>query len=144
MADSLSPKQRVETMRRVKSSGTGPELQVRRLCRELGMPGYRVNRADLPGKPDVAFIGRKMAIFVHGCFWHRHECRAGSKVPTTNIQYWARKFQRNTERDKAAVAQLESSGWTVLTLWECELANSVAIRSALQKFFLQHKSSKRR
>lgn len=138
MTDSLSPAQRVKTMQAVKSSGTRPELLARRLCRELGMPGYRLNRTDIAGKPDIAFIGRKLAILVHGCFWHRHACKAGTKVPATNLEYWTRKFGRNVERDKSAMNALKGAGWAVLTLWECELANEVTVRRILRDFFRKH------
>ncbi len=138
MADSLTPEQRVKTMRAVKSSGTRPELLARRLCRELGMPGYRLNRSDIPGKPDIAFIGRKLAIFVHGCFWHRHDCKAGIKIPATNAEYWIRKFDRNVSRDKIALRSLKLFGWSVLTLWECELSNEAKIRRRMQNFFAKH------
>lgn len=141
MADSLTPEQRKNTMRAVKSSGTRPELLARHLCRELGMLGYRLNRADIPGKPDIAFIGRKLAIFVHGCFWHRHACKAGAKMPTTNAEYWVRKFDRNVSRDKIALRSLKISGWSVLTLWECELSNEAKIRKKLKNFFATRENS---
>lgn len=144
MTDSLTPEQRKHTMRAVKSSGTRPELLVRRICRELGMPGYRVNRSDIPGKPDIAFIGRKLAIFVHGCFWHRHDCKAGSKIPAANAEYWIRKFDRNVSRDTIALRSLKLSGWSVLTLWECELSNEAKIRGRIEYFFAQHRNSSTR
>lgn len=127
---------RSENMRRIKGKDTKPELVVRRLCRELGEPGYRLHRADLPGKPDVAYMGRKRAVFVHGCFWHRHDCPVGHRVPKTNwVEYWKPKIGRNVERDAANVEALREQGWEVLIVWECEVKrDEVAVRRRLARF----------
>ncbi len=117
-------------MRRVKSSATKPELVVRRLIWSLG-GRYRLNRADLPGKPDIVLPGRRLAIFVHGCFWHGHHCARGSRVPKANQEYWVKKVGRNRERDAVALTTLESVGWLVEVIWECELKNEAALRDRL-------------
>jgi DNA mismatch endonuclease (patch repair protein) len=115
---------RSEVMRRVKARDTGPERRVRALLREAGLTGYRLDRRDLPGRPDVAFIGRRAAIFVHGCFWHGHDCPRGARAPKANAAYWGAKIARNRARDAAAEAALAAMGWRVLTVWECGLRDA--------------------
>jgi DNA mismatch endonuclease (patch repair protein) len=100
----------------------------------MGYKGYRIHRGDLPGKPDIAFIGRKAAIFVHGCFWHAHNCRAGMRRPKTNISYWLPKIQRNKESDFEHLSSLKTKGWRTLVIWECELKQPEAIRTKLSNF----------
>ena len=112
---------RSEIMARVKARDTKPELLVRHRLRALGHTGYRLDRRDLPGRPDIAFIGRRLAIFVHGCFWHGHDCKRGARQPKTNAEYWRAKIARNVARDEAALGALTDKDWRVLTLWECEL-----------------------
>jgi DNA mismatch endonuclease (patch repair protein) len=114
-------------MRRVKGTGTSPELTVRRLIWSLG-GRYRLNRADLPGKPDIVLAGRRLVVFVHGCFWHGHDCARGARVPKANRAYWTAKIGRNRARDLAARAALEAAGWRVETVWECELKDLPALR----------------
>lgn len=121
-------------MRRVKARDTKPELIVRRLLREQGHTGYRLDRKDLPGRPDIAFIGRKHAIFVHGCFWHGHNCKRGARVPKTNTDYWLAKIRRNVARDEASVDALTAKGWESLTIWECELKDQAAVTTRLTEF----------
>ena len=111
---------RSDTMRAVKSRDTSPERAVRALLRRFA-PGYRLNRRDLPGSPDIAYIGRRKAIFVHGCFWHGHDCARGARAPKANADYWAQKIARNRSRDAAALVALDAMGWETLTVWECEL-----------------------
>jgi DNA mismatch endonuclease (patch repair protein) len=124
---------RSATMRAVKSRDTKPELLVRRLLRPIA-PGYRLNRSDIPGKPDIAFIGAKRAIFVHGCFWHGHACKRGARAPRDNSEYWTAKIARNRARDAAHLATLERAGWRVLTVWECELRDVAEVSARLRKF----------
>jgi len=124
---------RSATMRAVKSRDTKPELLVRRLLRPI-RTGYRLNRADIPGKPDIAFIGAKRAIFVHGCFWHGHDCRRGARAPKDNGDYWAAKVARNRARDAAHLVALEAAGWRVLIVWECDLRDEAAVTARLRKF----------
>ena len=125
---------RSAVMRRVKARDTGPELKVRGLLRALGAPGYRLHRRDVPGRPDMAFVGRRLAIFVHGCFWHGHECARGARTPGTNAEYWRSKIARNRARDATALAALKAKGWRALTIWECELRDEAAARARLAAF----------
>ncbi len=120
-------------MRSVHSQDTKPEMVVRRTVYRLGFR-YRLNRKDLPGKPDLVFAGRCKVIFVHGCFWHGHDCKAGAKRPKTNVEYWTTKLQRNRERDLSHYQQLEGLGWQYLILWECELKDQQALETKLLAF----------
>jgi DNA mismatch endonuclease (patch repair protein) len=120
-------------MRLVGSANTKPELIVRRIVHGLGYR-YRLHRKDLPGTPDLAFISRKKVVFVHGCFWHGHDCGRGSRIPKTNTEYWQNKVARNKKRDARAKAELEAVGWEVLILWECELKDIERVTNVLQRF----------
>lgn len=120
-------------MRAVRSKDTAPELLVRRLAHRLGYR-FRLHRGDLPGHPDLVFPGRRAVVFVHGCFWHGHDCARGARAPKANADYWTAKIGRNVARDEAAVAALQSSGWRVLVLWECQLKDSSALADRLQEF----------
>lgn len=122
-------------MRRIGSKNTRIELATRRLVRELGFTGYRIHRRDIPGKPDLAWIGRKLAIFVHGCFWHRHDCKEGQRRPKSNQDYWIAKIDRNVQRDQEQSVRLHFEGWQILTIWECEFAAPDKLRSKLENFF---------
>jgi DNA mismatch endonuclease (patch repair protein) len=119
-------------MARVRGSATRPELIVRQAVRSLGV-GYRLNRRDLPGTPDLAFIGRRKAIFVHGCFWHQHGCALTGKAPRKRVEYWAPKLRRNVERDAEQEQRLERLGYSVLTIWECEVG-SAGLANRLRAF----------
>ncbi len=119
-ADVFSPEKRSAVMRRVKGRDTSPELAVRRILRAAGI-GYRLGGCGLPGRPDVTMKGRRVALFVHGCFWHGHDCPRGARQPKTNADYWIAKIARNRARDAAAVQALTASGWRVVTVWECEM-----------------------
>ena len=131
--DNLSPKQRSETMRRVRSSGTRPEMAVSRLIRGLGFAASRT-RMHLPGKPDFLFVKARKAVFVHGCFWHRHNCPAGQKVPATNRGYWGPKLSANKARDGRTRRALAKLGWSELIIWECQLMRSERVRVRLARF----------
>ena len=117
-------------MRRVKGKDTTPELTVRRALTRLGAR-YRLHRADLPGKPDIVMPGRRLALFVHGCFWHGHDCARGARVPQQNRDYWLGKVGRNRERDLAHRDALTAVGWRVETIWECDLKDAGSLRSRL-------------
>lgn len=104
-----------------KSKDTKPELQVRAMLRKMGYPGYRLQWKKASGRPDIAYPGRKLAIFVNGCFWHRHDGCKYASTPGSNTDYWEAKFARNVERDKRTKETLEAEGWTVVVIWECEL-----------------------
>lgn len=131
--DKLTPDRRSANMRAIRSKGMKPELAVRRLAHRLGYR-FRLHRKDLPGKPDLAFIGRSKAVFVHGCFWHQHrECREG-RPPKSNHEYWGLKLARNIQRDQANIAKLQSSGWDTLVIWECEIRDAAALEKSLRNF----------
>lgn len=118
--DVFSPEQRSAVMRRVKGRDTGPERAVRRILRAAGI-GYRLGGQGLPGRPDVVMKGRRTVLFVHGCFWHGHDCPRGARKPKANADYWLAKLARNRARDDRAVADLAAAGWRVLIVWECEM-----------------------
>ncbi len=129
--DKLTPERRSANMRAIRSADTKPEMTVRRLLRSIGLSGYRLHRRDLPGRPDIAFVGRRKAIFVHGCFWHGHGCREGSRRPRTRQEYWAAKISGNQERDARHHTRLKEQGWEVMVVWECEIPSpSLAARLA--------------
>jgi DNA mismatch endonuclease (patch repair protein) len=117
-------------MRRVKGQGTAPELKVRRILWALGAR-YRLNRKDLPGSPDIVLPGRRLAIFVHGCFWHGHDCARGARVPKANRDYWTAKVARNRARDARSAQALAALGWRVETLWECGLKDEAVLTARL-------------
>lgn len=121
-------------MRKVKAKNTVPELKLRHLLREMGFRGYRVHYDALPGKPDVVFTKLKKVIFVHGCFWHGHDCRAGQNAPRTNQDYWKPKLARNKERDQYRQEALRGLGWDVLVVWECELRDLERTAQTLRAF----------
>ncbi len=112
-----------------------PEMAVRKLLHSLGYR-YRLYVKDLPGKPDIVFRGRRKVIFVHGCFWHRHDdpaCKI-AHIPKTRKNYWFPKLQRNVNRDRRAIVALEESGWQVLVAWECELKDMATMTCKLIDF----------
>jgi DNA mismatch endonuclease (patch repair protein) len=110
---------------------TGPELELRRLLREAGYPGYRLHWKKAAGRPDIAYPGRKVAIFVNGCFWHRcPHCRPAE--PKSHSGFWQKKFELNRERDERQHRELEKAGWAVVTIWECEIkADPSGVTAAL-------------
>ncbi|MGO4480306.1 very short patch repair endonuclease [Rhizobium sp. 2TAF27] len=128
--DRLTPEHRSWLMSRVRGKDTTPEMRVRRAAHALGFR-YRLHRKDLPGKPDLCFPRKKIAIFVHGCFWHRHEgCRKAS-VPKSKLDFWLQKFATNIERDERVSDALATMGWTVHVIWECQTKVDVQLRERL-------------
>ncbi|MBX3648301.1 MAG: DNA mismatch endonuclease Vsr [Rhodocyclaceae bacterium] len=120
-------------MARIRSKNTTPEKTVRHLLFSIGYR-YRIHRKDLPGNPDIVFFSRHKAIFINGCFWHQHpECNRAT-IPATNRDYWISKLERNRTRDKKAIRALQLLGWSVLTLWECELSNVKQLRRKITQF----------
>src|SRR5829696_1843145 len=118
-------------MARVKSKDTKPELRVRSALHGMGYR-FRVHRKDLPGNPDIVLPKHRTIIFVHGCFWHQHPGCRKATIPRNNYEYWERKLKRNVQRDQAAKVLLEELGWSVLTLWECEIPRQeTALRAML-------------
>jgi DNA mismatch endonuclease (patch repair protein) len=114
-------------MRANRARDTGPERRLRAALREAGYPGYRLNWKTAPGRPDIAYPGRKVAIFVHGCFWHHcPTCRMD--LPKSNPEFWARKFELNRERDARKRRLLEIAGWAVIETWECDVRDRLDLQ----------------
>ena len=128
--DVFTPEQRSAVMRAVPAKDSSAELKVRRLLTAMG-GRYRLHRRDLSGSPDIVFASRRLALFVHGCFWHGHDCARGARVPKSNTAYWIAKVARNRARDAAAVAALTAQGWRAETIWECELKDADALAARL-------------
>jgi DNA mismatch endonuclease (patch repair protein) len=122
-------------MQAIRSKDTKPELRVRRLLHRLGYR-FRVHLKDLPGKPDIVFTARRKVIFVHGCFWHGHDDPAcpDSRRPQSNTGYWNPKLDQNMARDRANLKALENTGWNVLVLWACQIANDAQLEDHLVTF----------
>lgn len=121
-------------MRSVRGGDTVPEMTVRKIVRSIGFSGYRLRRKDLPGSPDLAFIKLRKALFVHGCFWHGHDCVRGGRIPKSNREYWIAKIARNRQRDAVALASLKAMGWEVFVVWECELREPSSVKARLVSF----------
>ena len=121
-------------MAKVKSKNTAPELKLRRLLLDMGYRGYRIHYGKLPGRPDVVFTKYRKVIFVPGCFWHGHNCKAGRNTPRTNKDYWEPKLLRNVDRDKKRLRQIRKKGWRVLVVWECQLKNPEFMQKRLKEF----------
>lgn len=117
---------RSEVMGRVRHKDTRPELLVRRALHAAGHR-FRLHARDLPGRPDIVFRGDRIAMFVHGCFWHRHAGCPHTRTPKTRVDFWEDKFAGNVARDAAAAAALDAAGWTVMTVWECEARDPAAL-----------------
>jgi DNA mismatch endonuclease (patch repair protein) len=135
MADTLSPDDRSKRMSAIAGRDTKPELVVRRLLWRLGYR-YRLQARDLPGRPDIVFRGRKKAILVHGCFWHRHpdpSCKL-ARLPKSRLDFWEPKLEGNRKRDEANLRSLRALGWHVLLVWECELRDREQLGNRLRAF----------
>jgi DNA mismatch endonuclease, patch repair protein len=128
-----SPELRHRTMQAVRSKNTRPELLVRRLLHANGYR-YRLHSKQLPGCPDLVFPSRKKVLFIHGCWWHGHDCQRGARVPKTNVVYWTKKVIRNRNRDENSRKQLEAQGWKVFAIWECELNDATSALMRLARF----------
>ena len=122
MADTLSKERRSALMKRVKQKHTAPELTVRKALHKRGLR-YKIGDPKLPGRPDLSFPRYRSVVFVHGCFWHGHECRAG-RLPTTNTDYWIAKIEANRNRDARKEQALCDLGWRVFTVWQCQLRSA--------------------
>lgn len=131
--DTMTPDGRSQRMSLVRSVDTKPEIFVRRLVFGMGYR-YRLHCRDLPGKPDLVFRSRKAVIFVHGCFWHRHEGCSLARLPKSRVAFWTAKFEGNKVRDAAMTRALEAAGWRVLVVWECELKDKEALAVRLRRF----------
>lgn len=120
-------------MARIRKFDTRPEMAVRRLVHARGYR-YRLHASNLPGSPDLVFPRLRKVIFVHGCFWHRHGCRDGRKLPRGNHGYWVPKLARNVERDASNREKLRSLGWDVLVIWECQIAQNHDLETLVLEF----------
>lgn len=132
MKDHLSGEQRSAHMRLIRGRNTLPERRVRQLLHAMGYR-FRLHRRDLPGSPDIVLPKHRIAIFVHGCFWHQHEgCRL-ARLPKSRHDYWLPKFERNARRDREAARQLRALGWRPLVVWECETARAETLQTKLTR-----------
>lgn len=132
MADRLSPARRSWNMSRIRGADTAPERLVRSILHGLGLR-FRLHRADLPGKPDIVLPRWKAAVFVHGCFWHRHPGCRFAYSPKSRVDFWLKKFDDNVRRDARNAAALEAAGWKTIIVWECETANPVELTRRLRR-----------
>jgi DNA mismatch endonuclease (patch repair protein) len=131
-----------ERMQRIRKTNTKPEMIVRRLVHAMGYR-YRLHQSKLPGSPDMVLARHRKAILVHGCFWHRHDCADGRKLPRSKPEYWGPKLERNRRRDKVSVALLHKLGWGVLVVWECEIKDRRQLRKTLARFLGSRERSAR-
>jgi DNA mismatch endonuclease (patch repair protein) len=134
-ADVFTREKRSAVMRAVKSHDTAPERAARQAACACGYARrYRLHGAHLPGKPDLVFSSLRKVVFVHGCFWHGHDCKRGARAPKDNATYWREKIARNRARDVAAVSALAGAGWSALVVWECETRDAGALKARLAAF----------
>lgn len=132
MTDRVSKEKRSEIMKRIRGKDTTPELIVRKLVYSLGYR-YRLHGKNLPGKPDLVFAGRKKVIFVHGCFWHCHNCKKG-KPPKSNLDYWLPKLKENRRRDISNQKLITSTGWEFLVIWQCQTRDIATLKKTIVAF----------
>ncbi|MEA4881800.1 MAG: very short patch repair endonuclease [Synergistaceae bacterium] len=133
--DQLTPQKRSWNMSKIRSKNTKPEIFVRSLLHRRGYR-FRLHRKNLPGKPDIILPKYKAVIFVHGCFWHRHDGCKYTYNPKTRMEFWKNKFAENVQRDKLVQKKLIEEGWNVLIIWECELENLQMLEAKLEDFFI--------
>lgn len=131
--DIVSPAKRSKMMSGIRGADTKPEMAVRRAAHAMGLR-FRLHRNDLPGTPDIVFPRRRIAMFVHGCFWHRHADCPYAAVPSTRPEFWSAKFRKNIERDRRVDQQLVELGWRVAIIWECETRDAELLRQKLLEF----------
>lgn len=133
MTDVHTKEQRSRNMAAIRSKNTKPELMIRRLIHSMGFR-YRLHKKDLPGKPDLVFPGLKKVIFVHGCYWHMHNCKFGKVRPKTNARFWSNKRKSNVVRDKKNITQLKVMKWKSLVVWACQIKNEDRLRARVLSF----------
>lgn len=142
MPDKFTTQERSRIMSRVKNRDTAPEKLVRQLLHKMGYR-FRLQRKDLPGKPDIVLPKYKKVIFVHGCFWHGHEgCPRGAR-PTSNVDFWNQKIDKNISRDTEAQAQLRLQGWQSLVIWQCQTRSLADLQQHLQEFLGDRKAQEK-
>lgn len=134
MADQLTLEERSRNMAAIKAAGTSAEVYIRKIIFSEGLR-YRINQKSLPGKPDIVLAKYRTVIFVHGCFWHRHQCRLGS-VPKSNLDYWIKKFNSNVERDRENIQSLLNLKWKVVIVWECAVRGKSRLSEDVLRFKL--------
>lgn len=132
MTDVFTPEQRSAVMARVKARDTGPERALRRALHARGLR-YRLHVEALPGRPDIVFSRPRVVVFIHGCFWHGHDCKRGARPPRSNAAYWSAKIARNRTRDAAQAAALAAAGWRVETVWTCEMTGDAALNAVADR-----------
>lgn len=133
VADNISKTARSKQMSLVKSKNTKPEMFVRKLVHSMGYR-YRLHDKKLPGRPDLVFSSRKKVIFVHGCFWHRHENCKLARLPKSRLEFWKPKLEANKERDQIVQESLRELGWQILVIWECQLRDIEILREKIIAF----------
>lgn len=131
--DVLTTEQRKRCMSSIRGKNSTSEILVRRLVYSLGYR-YRLHSKGLPGRPDLAFPGRRKVIFVHGCFWHRHQCKKGQSLPVKKREFWQKKLTDNHVRDRRNYEELHQLGWQTLVVWECEIKNPELLSSKLRQY----------
>jgi len=131
--DTLTSNQRSFRMGLIRSENTTPERAVQDMVRNCGVD-FKAHVCGLPGRPDIVIFSRRKIVLVHGCFWHRHRCKAGRRMPKTNQEYWTQKFCRNRQRDSKVSNQLQSIGWDVLVVWECQLRGVEKLKDRIREF----------
>lgn len=139
MTDFLTPAERSDRMSRIRGKDTQPELALRKVLHRLGLR-YRLHGAGLPGKPDLVFPRYRTVVFVHGCFWHRHDGCNIATTPKSNTPFWLEKFEKNVARDARVATQLEALGWRVFIVWECELGSAIKTKETGERlyFLIRH------
>ena len=130
MSDIVDRERRRQLMARIRGRDTGPELAVRRVAHRMGLR-FRLHSKNLPGRPDLVFPKFRSVVFVHGCFWHQHDgCRL-ARIPKSRVEYWTQKFRRNVTRDRRNEEALQTLGWRVIVIWECEVRNEKRLEQRL-------------
>lgn len=136
MSDVLTAEQRHRCMAQIRGKDTDPERRVRSMIHRMGFR-YRLHNSDIPGKPDIVLPRLRKIVFVHGCFWHMHRCRFGRVKPETNADFWRNKREGNRQRDAKVRRALRKTGWSVLTVWECELRDDNKLQKKLRTFLTE-------
>lgn len=133
--DTVSPTKRSEIMARIRSKDTKPEIFIRKMVYGMGFR-FRLHVTNLPGRPDLTFRRMKKVIFVNGCFWHHHNGCKYARMPKSNLEFWIPKLTATQARDARNIAALEATGWETLTIWECELADVIAVKKKITVFLM--------
>jgi len=134
MTDVHTPEQRSYNMSRIKGKDTNPEVIVRRQLHAMGFR-FRLHDTNLPGKPDIVMKKHRTAVFVHGCFWHRHKGCKFSYVPKSRVNFWQKKFEANVRRDRQVTEQLAAAGWLQFIVWECQTKDKDRLVAVIKEFF---------